>query len=78
MSKVTIMICDVCGRKIDSGEEYKSVTIIPRGGVKVVPRGNVRPTQRTCQICEDCFAKIGFQAEPEITLTGGKIGRVDK
>ena len=78
MSKVTIMICDVCGRKIDSGEEYKSVTIIPRGKSAPSNARRVYAKQRTCQICEDCFEKIGFQAEPEITLTGGKIGRVDK
>lgn len=78
MSKVTIMICDVCGRKIDMEESYKSLTIIPRGAGQIVSRGNVRPTQRTVQICEDCFERIGFQAEPEITFTGGKIGRVEK
>ena len=78
MSMVKIMICDICGRKIDNNESYKSMTIIPRGSGAIVPRGNVKPAQKTVQVCEDCFERIGFQVEPEITLTSGKIGRVEK
>lgn len=79
MSKVTIMICDVCGRRIDSDEEYKTMTIFPRGGAVTRNRAGMRTPQKTVQVCAECFEKIGFQAEPAVTITrDGKIGRVDK
>jgi hypothetical protein len=79
MTKVTFLICDVCGRKIDSDEEYKTMTILPRGATVRNAGGRARTPQRTVQVCENCFKEIGFQAEPSITLTrDGKIGRVDK
>ena len=79
MSKVTIMICDVCGRRIDSDEEYKTMTIFPRGVVTRNAAGRRLNPQRTVQVCAECFEKIGFQAEPAVTITReGKIGRVDK
>lgn len=74
MSKVTFIICDVCGQKIDRGEEYRSLTIVPHGG-KAAQR---RAKQRTCQVCLNCFERIGFQAELVSTIAGGRIGRVEK
>lgn len=77
MSKITIRICDVCGQKIDSEDDFKTMTIVPHGSAPRESR-RVYAKQWTVHVCEDCFERIGFHAEPSITLTGGKIGRVDK